>query len=296
MNHTFYCKTKLKYTDFCLRLKQLKNYYPMTKGKSIFWWIFAVIFTIAIAYYQRVTGPTYPRRTTVTINHVKMNFKLLRSQGDGDANIKLVVPQNEIEGQVIFKRFKSFDSLTTVEKKRDGEYLTASLPHQPPAGKIEYRVILSSVSEKVNLTAEPVVVRFKGEVPAYVLIPHILLMFLAMLFSTRTGIEALLKGTKTLSYTLWTVILLFLGGIVLGPFVQYYAFGAYWTGWPYGYDLTDNKTLIAFIFWVIALFVLFKRPANRFWPIFASVVLLLVYLIPHSVLGSEIDHTKAPKI
>ncbi len=268
----------------------------MTKGKSIFWWIFAIIFTITIAYYQRVTGPTYPVRTNVTLNNVKMEFKLPRSQGDGDANIKLLIPKNEFNGKVIFKRFKSFDSWTTVEMKRDGEYLTASLPHQPPAGKIEYRVVIYSTTENASLTVAPVVIRFKGEVPAYVLIPHILLMFLAMLFSTRTGIEALLKGTKTFKYTLCTVILLFLGGIVLGPLVQYYAFGAYWTGWPFGYDLTDNKTLIAFIFWIIALFVLFKRPSNRFWPIFASIVLLLVYLIPHSVLGSEIDHTKTPKI
>ena len=268
----------------------------MTRGKSTFWWIFAVIFTIAIAYYQRVTGPTYPKLASVNINHIDMDFKLLRTHGDGDANIKLYIPCNEFKAQLFFKRFKSFDKWSTVEMKREGEYLTASLPHQPPAGKIEYRIKLSSASEYVYLTKEPVVIRFKGEVPAYILIPHILLMFMAMLFSTRTGIEALLKGRKTFRYTVWTVGLLFLGGIVLGPFVQFYAFGAYWTGWPFGYDLTDNKTLIAFIFWVIALIVLFKRPGNRFWPIFASIVLLMVYLIPHSVLGSEIDHTKAPKV
>ncbi len=268
----------------------------MTRDKSMFWWIFAIIFTIAIAYYQRITGPTYPKVASVNINHTEMKFKLLRSQGDGDAKIRLHIPGNEVKAQIFYKRFKSFDKWTTVEMKREGAYLIGALPHQPPAGKIEYTVKLSSPTESVNLTTEPVVIRFKGEVPAYILIPHILLMFLAMLFSTRTGIEALIKGTKTFRYTLYTVLFLFLGGIILGPFVQYYAFGVYWTGWPFGHDLTDNKTLIALIFWVIALFVLRKRPANRFWPIFASIVLLLVYLIPHSVLGSEIDHTKATKI
>jgi hypothetical protein len=268
----------------------------MTRKKSIFWWFFAVIFTIAIAYYQKVTGPTYPTSASVNIDHIDMDFKLPRSQGDGDARIKLFIPCNGYKAQLFYKRFKSFDKWTTVEMKREKDYFTASLPHQPPAGKIEYRIKLSTATEYVYLTPEPVVIRFKGEVPAYILIPHILLMFLAMLFSSRTGIEALLKGTKTLRYTVWTVIFLFFGGIILGPLVQYYAFGAYWTGWPFGYDLTDNKTLIAFIFWVIALFVLLKHPGNRFWPIFASIVLLLVYLIPHSVLGSEIDHTKVSKI
>jgi len=40
----------------------------------------------------------------------------------------------------------------------------------------------------------------------------------------------------------------------LGPLVQLNAFGDLWTGWPFGGDWTDNKTLFAFIFWVIAAF------------------------------------------
>ncbi len=74
-----------------------------------------------------------------------------------------------------------------------------------------------------------------------------------------------------------------------------FAFGEYWTGWPFGHDLTDNKTLFTFIFWVIAWFVLRKKPENRVWPLIAVFSMLLVYLIPHSVLGSEIDHTKDTK-
>jgi hypothetical protein len=74
--------------------------------------------------------------------------------------------------------------------------------------------------------------------------------------------------------------------------VQKFAFGAYWTGWPVGHDLTDNKTAVAFLFWIIA-FIRLRRNRQAYgWAIAASVVLLLVYLIPHSVMGSEIDHTK----
>ena len=40
--------------------------------------------------------------------------------------------------------------------------------------------------------------------------------------------------------------------MILGPIVQYYAFGDLWTGIPFGWDLTDNKTLIALIFWILA--------------------------------------------
>ena len=47
--------------------------------------------------------------------------------------------------------------------------------------------------------------------------------------------------------TFLTMGSLFLGGMLLGPIVQNFAFGDYWTGIPFGWDLTDNKTLLAAI-------------------------------------------------
>jgi hypothetical protein len=116
-------------------------------------------------------------------------------------------------------------------------------------------------------------------------------MFVAMLLSTRAGLAAIF-GERTFRLALWTFVTLVVGGLILGPIVQKYAFGAYWTGWPFGTDLTDNKTAVAFLFWLVALVMAWKKPYHRTWVLAASFVLLLVYLIPHSLLGSEIDWTE----
>lgn len=79
---------------------------------------------------------------------------------------------------------------------------------------------------------------------------------------------------------------------MLGPIVQLMAFGDLWTGWPFGGDWTDNKTIVAFAFWLIALLVLRKKPKNRLWPIIAFMVLFAMYMIPHSMGGSEYDYEK----
>jgi hypothetical protein len=142
----------------------------------------------------------------------------------------------------------------------------------------------------VKPSEETTVLRFKGIVPKKILIPHILLMFLAMLFSTRTGFAALARERQLFLYTVFTLVLLIPGGLVLGPYVQKYAFGAFWTGWPFGHDLTDNKTAIAFLGWLAALIALWRNREKRGWAIAAAIILLAVYLVPHSVLGSEIDH------
>lgn len=134
--------------------------------------------------------------------------------------------------------------------------------------------------------------RFKGAVPDYILFPHIILMFLAMLFSSRTGLEVIFRGKKTYLYTILTLAALIPGGLILGPTIQKFAFGQFWTGWPVTNDLTDNKTLIAFIFWIIAFIVQWRNPKQNKWALIASIALLIVYMIPHSVMGSEIDYRK----
>jgi len=261
-----------------------------SRTSSILLWIFAVIFTLSTAIYQRATGPTYPKKTEVELGGDIYKFKLLTTfGGEADAPISLEVPAN-IKGMVKYRRYRSDEEWKELVMKYNGESLKAFLPNQPPAGKLEYNVSLESEGKYYSLNEDPVVIRFKGAVPSFILVPHVILMFLAMLFSTRTGIEALANGKRTHIYATITLITLGIGGMILGPIVQLYAFGDLWTGWPFGGDWTDNKTLVAFVFWVIAFFVLRKNKNNRLWPIIAFIVLLAIYMIPHSMGGSELDY------
>lgn len=263
------------------------------KIKNIVLWIIAVILTVGLVIYQRSTGPTYPVRGDVNIDGEIVNYKLIRTfGGDQDALVEISTENKDITGTITLKRFKSFDEWSTADMKREKGELIGLIPNQPPAGKVEYIITLHSNGTDYVLTDDPVVIRFKGAVPRAVLMPHIFFMFISMLFALRVGLELFFRKVDTKYYTGVVLITLFLGGLILGPIVQKYAFGAFWTGWPFGHDLTDNKTLFVFIFWVIAWFVLRKKPQNKVWPIIAVLAMILVYSIPHSVLGSEIDHTK----
>ncbi|HRR15959.1 MAG TPA: hypothetical protein P5320_04480, partial [Bacteroidales bacterium] len=220
---------------------------------------------------------------------------------------RLAIYDSTVSAKLFYKRFRSTEPYTEtnfrymvipvhsfVMNKIFGiseiKGFFASLPQQPPAGKLQYYIEITDNTGKLTLyKANPVVVRFKGSVPGWILIPHILLMFIAMLFSTAAGIMSVVKHPSYKKYSVWTLVLLTAGGMILGPVVQHYAFGEYWTGIPFGWDLTDNKTLIAFIFWIIA--VIANRKKER--PVYsalASFILLLVYSIPHSMLGSELDY------
>lgn len=266
----------------------------MNKKKlSIILWVLAVILTLGISTYQRMTGPTKPMRGEAIVNEQKLNYKLIRTWGkESPAEIKLSPEFNDLDVLLIYKRFKSHDNWDTIAFVDNQDFKVAYLPQLPPAGKMIYQVKVQSDNDLYIINSEPAVLRYKGSVPAWALIPHIILMYLAMLFSMRTGFEALFVRKKTFKYSLSTLIFLVSGGLIFGAIVQKFAFDAYWTGWPFGTDLTDNKTAIAIIMWTIAVFVLRKNRNNLIMPVLASIILLLVYLIPHSMMGSEIDFTE----
>jgi len=259
-------------------------------------WILAAVITISSAIYQRMTGPTYPKRGRVQFMEHKVSFKLLRSQYvEQDIPIALTIPDTSITGYVKYRRYKSSDEWSSLPLQREGEKLIAHIPHrhQEAAGKLIYSIYLTKNDQTISLTGDdPIVLRFKGQVPAFVLVPHVLFMFLAMVFANRAGLEALDERGRAYKYLLWTIGLFFIGGFILGPLVQKYAFGALWTGWPLGKDLTDNKTLIAMLAWLWAWYKNRGGRQARGWIIFAAIMMLAVYLVPHSLLGSEIDYTK----
>jgi hypothetical protein len=255
-------------------------------------WLLAIVITLASAVYQRVTGPTYPVSGEVELLGSKVSYELLRSHGgSGDQPVTVTAPDTTISGILVWRRHKTDDPWASQRLVRVDEKLTGALPHQPPAGKIEYHVEVTKNGETRMIPRdENVVARFKGDVPRVVLFPHVLLMFLGMLISTRAGLESLTRGSHMTLYAFLAAILIFAGGIIYGPIVQKHAFGTYWTGFPIGMDLTDNKTLISIVMWVIVLVAIWKNSKPRWWIFAASVLTLIVFMIPHSFHGSELKY------
>jgi len=271
-------------------------------------WSAAFIITIAAAIYQRQTGPTYHKEMDININGTDYELKLVRSLAlDERPEVKLDVTDTTVKAKLFFKRFPSDEKFQVNEfsyreypvksfimnkifKINEVKGFFADVPQQPPAGKIEYYFeITDSRGTQTFLKDSPVVIRFKGGVPGFILGPHIIFMFVAMLFSTLAGLMSLIKYPKYKKYGIWTLILFIIGGMILGPIVQYYAFGDFWTGIPFGWDLTDNKTLIAFIFWILAV-VMNRKKERPLYILLAAFILLLIFSIPHSLFGSELDY------
>ncbi len=253
-------------------------------------WVFALVLTVAAAVWQRLSGPTWPVRGERALPSGVVRFVLPRSAEVGrDLRVGVRVISGNLTGFVRCKRVPSREDWQFLALAWDGGELVAYLPEQPPAGKLAYQFVLAAGGQGGSaweVPERPVVVRFKGHVPATLLVPHIFAMFFGMLFANRAGLAVLFRDANSRKWIWPTLACLVLGGLVLGPFVQKAAFGAYWTGFPVGQDLTDTKTLAVVVAWVWAAV---RSRGGRSWPVLvAFVITLAVFAVPHSLFGSEI--------
>lgn len=273
----------------------------MIKKVSI--WVLALFLALAAMIYQRSTGPTYEYKGYLEHAGEAYKYKLLRSHETTDG-AKIELPYFEgasYEATLNYKRYQTRDAITELgfQLEEDGRFV-APLPVQPAAGKMEY-FITGSIDGKPftipEAREERIVLRYKDPVSDFILVPHVTLMIIVIIFGIRAGLSALLDpGTMRR----WTVVAFFamtVGGMILGPLVQKSAFGEYWTGFPFGGDFTDNKMLIMWVVWALALAIIGFKPKkkenlSRAAVLGAALVMTVVYLIPHSMGGSTLDYDK----
>ncbi len=268
-------------------------------------WVAAALLTLGTMAYQDKTGPTYPLEVSLSTAAGPVHGIFLRSETIGTSlKVMLVDPVPPgVSAQVRYRRYRSNDEWSTVAMQR-GEFsmtrrgrqrvvrgLGVELPSlRERAGKYEYFVDVMGGGPKVSATGDkPIYARYKAPVPGPVLALHILAIFASLLVAMRTALAALGDGPLK-ALLRWTLALLLVGGFVLGPIVQWYAFGVLWSGFPYGYDWTDNKVVVELAFWLVALWRNRGERRDRWSVLVAGMATLAIFLVPHSIFGSEYNY------
>lgn len=192
----------------------------------------------------------------------------------------------------------------TMEDLGNG-FWSALLPALERGARIEYGFRLLGTDESLDVrpdTTRFFTLKYKGEVSATVLVLHILFIFAAFFFMVESMIGSasiLARGEPrefTVAMTRWVVVFTFIGGWPLGIALNWQRFGVLWEGFPFGYDITDNKTQLMFLFWVVVMLVSWRSffgrrtgrdlVSDRFyaWVVMASALAsLLIILLPHSL-------------
>lgn len=257
--------------------------------KSISWFL-AILITLSVAIFQFMMGSTYPLVTEINTGKQRIECELKRSySGKTDCPVILPIGDIMVSGYILYRNYPSENTMSRIDFKREGDKLIAELPVQPPAGKLEYRVFIEREGTTIDVNeGKSVIIRFLGTVPIHILALHTLFIFLAMVYSTHTGILAGF-GIKTYRLTTYLIVIILLGVVfLLQPLMHKYALNQWWTCLPNSWELGDNKLLLALIVWLISAYFILKKP-RRGIVMLASIISLILFSVPHGFPGKEYE-------
>ncbi len=270
-----------------------------------------ILITLVIFVVARKISKNRPDEVEWTGGGVKITHLTVYEQvGPGQPEIILQVkPPNEIDAAVLYRvpGVEAFDTVGMSEIS-SGVW-SARLPAGEKGDRLEYGFKISQMTvheEGGSSTAASetgyYLIKYKGVVSATILALHILCMFAAFFFIVEALLGAfamiILREEKefTVAQTRWVLLFSFLGGVPLGFVLNSQRFGPIWEAFPFGTDITDNKTQLIIIFWIIIAAISWKsftcRRTGRDVAgqgvfatavIIASVLSLFLYLVPHSL-------------
>ncbi len=135
--------------------------------------------------------------------------------------------------------------------------------------------------------------RAEGKASRWALIVHIYLMFVAILLfvhslyyalSVLYGIDR--SGALVVS-VYYGVLTFFITGFPIGWMIEKQVLGNYWEGIPFGWDITDSKTLFILVFWMIPVILRLRRRVSdrgfAKWVVAGSLFTIAMFLLPHSL-------------
>ena len=285
--------------------------------------IIAIILTFVLLYIARQMSMGEPRHIVYSENGFTFDFHTVpKGFEKGKTKIPITIKGNITPDlKPVFRQSKFGQDKNTdirfyktvpllVEDSVQGKYYT-EVSTGKRGGRFYYYFGIrdNSGGRRATFTHEnhkPFLFKFIGHVPILVLIGHLTFIFVTVFFISMGTINSfsLITGkgeVKNIApYFLWATIFAFIGCYFFGVAMNWYAFGSFWEGVPFGTDATDNKTQLLFVYLLfttlsmLGTLIKHKDESNIFssktlgWMgIISFLVMLFIYLIPHSIQFSK---------
>lgn len=274
----------------------------------------AILITLVLLALARKMTTVKSVHKTVDIGGVVIEHDTVpKKRGPGDAVIPVKV--SGAEKATLFYRIGEgdFQAVQMDLKEGESDVFVASIPHQKKGTNVWYyieaqrqiedRKVAVTLPDGNSANFRPILLKFQGNVPSLIISSHVFCNFAGIFFSVLALFSAVDlkrgKGTlkKSVAFSLLTFTFLFMGFVTLGAALNYFAFGVLWEAFPFGTDVTDSKSQIALLSWLVTLFLVKgtiwgKNPSKNLASekgysttvIISFVITVAMFLIPHSLI------------
>lgn len=269
--------------------------------------IVSIAITIAMVFVARYLSANRPRDLASSVAGLTLRHTTVVDQeGPGEPELRLEVEGEPAAPPVVRYRPRGGEQVeeTVMTAAGEGAWI-ARLPELPKGSRMRYAFVAAAPGGgEARLPAGDgfLTVKYEGIVSPFVLVSHIIFMFGAFFCMSMCmlGALAVLRGREGKRFTVvmsrWVMFFTFVGGWPLGMILNRQAYGPAWEGFPFGWDVTDNKTQIMLVFWIVTILLargsFLGRGENRDLAsprAFAAAVVVsfaasvALFLVPHSL-------------
>ena len=256
-----------------------------------------------------------PKEDVVTGSGITIHYVHDSDEMKGVDHLLIVKAMSDPPVTKVMLHYRTSDAreLMDVEMQRiqGSDHYTSLIPGQDIGKKVYYyftaeneeggkAVLPRKAAEGKGLYEGMYRLGFEGKVMIPLLWMHILLMISALILIIHGfyfALKNIITGEdfrKCYGTILAGMIVFTITGFPLGITVAKQAFGIGWSGIPFGWDITDNKTLVIFLYFLMILILGWKNFAKseeRFlkdktfslWSIIGTILTAILYLVPHSI-------------
>ncbi len=270
--------------------------------------VLGILVTLALLAAARRLSTNRPREKRVDDSGTSILHRTVFEQvGPGEPAVQLLIaPSGDAEPILLTASSPRGDIGETPMAPIGNGLWEGRLPSREKGERLYYALRVDIPGrDSVRLPRESdsfFLVKYKGDVSGLFLVLHVVFMFGAFFFMVQSfwGALRILSGSDgkpgTVRLVQWVILTTFVGGWPIGFILNHQRFGTLWEGFPFGYDITDNKTQIIFLFWIVTVLLVRGSFLGRgescdalgargfAWAVVVSfIVSLTLYMIPHSL-------------
>lgn len=249
--------------------------------QSLILWTGAFIISFLFGFANRLISPEYPVTGSFGINMKKVIYKFEKVyRGNDNYIITVGTEADSLNGSVLWRLKESGSGWNTAPMKFSGNVLTGAIPRQPPSTLVEYRVKIWEDGKIYFLPIDGrITLKYLSSVPSSIMGFYFFTLYLALIFSVRTGLEYFNENQKIKKLSLFTIMLWIANVIVFNPVKRSYELSTRIGGTILPItDLFDIRHISLLVIWILGIILIFNLKNYRIWGAIISGATIIAFL------------------
>ncbi len=229
--------------------------------QSLILWIGAFVICFLFGFWNRLASPEYPVTGSFGINMKKVTFKFEKIyRGKNDYKIAVVTEADSLNGSIFWRLKNSNSGWNVIPMKLSDNTLSGEIPHQSPSTLVEYRVKVWKDSKIFYLPRSgKITLKYLSNVPSSIMFFYFLTLYLALIFSVRTGLDYFNENQKIKKLSLFTIMIWIANVIVFNPVKHSYELSTRIGGTILRItDLFDILHVTLLLIWILGVILIFN--------------------------------------